>query len=77
MGNKSKSADSVLSLQVVRCDWASKDINIPYHDEEWGIPVHDERTWFEFLTLEGAQAGLSWDIDLAEKKSLSRALRGF
>jgi DNA-3-methyladenine glycosylase I len=50
-----------------RCRWATSPLNIPYHDEEWGVPVHDERTWFEFLTLEGAQAGLSWDTVLKKR----------
>ncbi len=53
---------------IVRCPWAQKEINIPYHDQEWGVPVHDDRTWFEFLTLEGAQAGLSWDTILQKRK---------
>jgi DNA-3-methyladenine glycosylase I len=44
----------------VRCAWASGELSIRYHDEEWGVPVHDDRTLFEFLILEGAQAGLSW-----------------
>jgi DNA-3-methyladenine glycosylase I len=44
-----------------RCPWATNDRAIRYHDEEWGMPVHDDRRWFEFLVLEGAQAGLSWD----------------
>jgi DNA-3-methyladenine glycosylase I len=52
---------------VVRCHWASNEFSIPYHDEEWGVPVHDDRTWFEFLTLEGAQAGLSWDTILKKR----------
>src|SRR5260370_40918898 len=47
-----------------RCAWAQSGLNIPYHDEEWGVPVHDEHKWFEFLILEGAQAGLSWDTTL-------------
>jgi DNA-3-methyladenine glycosylase I len=51
----------------VRCRWAANELNIPYHDEEWGVPVHDERTWFEFLILEGAQAGLSWDTVLRKR----------
>ncbi len=51
----------------VRCHWAQTALNIPYHDEEWGVPVHDERTWFELLTLEGAQAGLSWDTILKKR----------
>ncbi|MBC5815204.1 MAG: DNA-3-methyladenine glycosylase I [Candidatus Eremiobacteraeota bacterium] len=50
-----------------RCDWATNDLNIPYHDAEWGLPVHDEHRLFEFLTLEGAQAGLSWDTILAKR----------
>jgi DNA-3-methyladenine glycosylase I len=52
---------------IVRCHWAAKDINILYHDEEWGVPVHDDRTWFEFLILEGAQAGLNWDTILRKR----------
>ncbi len=52
---------------MVRCDWAKKEVNVAYHDEEWGVPVHDERTWFEFLILEGAQAGLSWDTILRKR----------
>jgi len=51
----------------IRCRWAQKPINIPYHDEEWGVPVHDDRLLFEFLILEGAQAGLSWDTILAKR----------
>ena len=54
--------------QPVRCHWATNPLNIPYHDEEWGVPVHDERLWFEFLTLEGAQAGLSWDTILKKRQ---------
>jgi DNA-3-methyladenine glycosylase I len=53
--------------RLTRCHWASNEFNIPYHDEEWGVPVHDEHTWFEFLTLEGAQAGLSWDTVLRKR----------
>ena len=52
---------------LVRCRWAQKAINIPYHDEEWGVPVHDDRLLFEFLILEGAQAGLSWDTILQKR----------
>jgi DNA-3-methyladenine glycosylase I len=50
-----------------RCAWAQKPLNIPYHDEEWGVPVHDDRVLFEFLILEGAQAGLSWDTILQKR----------
>ena len=52
---------------LIRCHWAQKEINIPYHDEEWGVPVHDDRVLFEFLILEGAQAGLSWDTILLKR----------
>jgi len=52
---------------IVRCRWASNDWNIPYHDAEWGVPVHDDRLLFEFLILEGAQAGLSWDTILRKR----------
>jgi DNA-3-methyladenine glycosylase I len=51
-----------------RCAWARNESSIRYHDEEWGVPVHDDRTWFEFLILEGAQAGLSWDIILKKRE---------
>jgi DNA-3-methyladenine glycosylase I len=52
-----------------RCDWAKTDLAIRYHDEEWGMPVHDDRRWFEFLVLEGAQAGLSWDTILRRREN--------
>ncbi|MBL8744842.1 MAG: DNA-3-methyladenine glycosylase I [Phycisphaerae bacterium] len=50
-----------------RCTWARDELSIEYHDREWGVPVHDDRTLFEFLVLEGAQAGLSWDIILRKR----------
>ena len=50
-----------------RCDWARSDLAIPYHDAEWGVPRHDEATLFEFLVLEGAQAGLSWETILKKR----------
>ena len=56
------------SSSVVRCHWASNEWNIPYHDSEWGVPVHDDRVLFEFLILEGAQAGLSWDTILRKRE---------
>ncbi len=65
------------SPKIVRCTWASKAINIPYHDKEWGVPVHDDRTWFEFLTLEGAQAGLSWDTILQKRERYREVFAGF
>ena len=51
-----------------RCGWARTPAEIPYHDEEWGEPVHDDRTLFEFLVLEGAQAGLSWETVLKKRE---------
>ncbi|HSH74031.1 MAG TPA: DNA-3-methyladenine glycosylase I [Methylophilaceae bacterium] len=50
-----------------RCFWATTELSIEYHDAEWGVPVHDDRTLFEFLTLEGAQAGLSWNTILQKR----------
>lgn len=63
--------------KMVRCTWAAKEINIPYHDKEWGVPVHEERTWFEFLILEGAQAGLSWDTILRKRARYREVFDGF
>jgi DNA-3-methyladenine glycosylase I len=62
---------------VVRCRWASNELNIAYHDKEWGVPVHDEHTWFEFLILEGAQAGLSWDTILKKRARYREVFDGF
>jgi DNA-3-methyladenine glycosylase I len=62
---------------LLRCSWASNEINTKYHDEEWGVPVHDDRTWFEFLILEGAQAGLSWDTILQKRERYREVLSGF
>ncbi len=52
---------------TTRCAWAKNEFSIPYHDTEWGVPVHDDRLLFEFLVLEGAQAGLSWDTILRKR----------
>ncbi len=60
-----------------RCPWARNEFSIPYHDEEWGVPVHDDRIWFEFLILEGAQAGLSWDTILRKRERYREVLDGF
>ena len=54
--------------EIVRCSWAGTGINTHYHDEEWGVPVRDDRRWFEFLILEGAQAGLSWETILNKRE---------
>src|SRR5258708_3824558 len=60
-----------------RCPWAKSDVMIRYHDEEWGVPVHDDRTLFEFLILEGAQAGLSWDTILRKRDYYRRVFDNF
>lgn len=62
---------------VVRCTWASNELMIPYHDREWGVPLHDDRGLFEFLILEGAQAGLSWDTILRKRENYRAAFDGF
>jgi len=62
---------------IVRCHWAQKEINIPYHDEEWGVPVHDEKKWFEFLILEGAQAGWRWVTILRKRARYREVFDGF
>lgn len=60
-----------------RCGWAKNDLAIQYHDTEWGVPLHDDRGLFEFLILEGAQAGLSWDTILAKRENYRRAFDNF
>jgi len=65
------------SPKITRCHWATTELNIPYHDEEWGVPVHNENTWFEFLTLEGAQAGLSWDTVLQKRARYREVFANF
>ena len=62
---------------VRRCDWATTELGIAYHDQEWGTPVHDERRWFEFLILEGAQAGLSWETILRKREAYRTAFANF
>ena len=60
-----------------RCPWATIEPAISYHDQEWGVPVHDDRTLFEFLILEGAQAGLSWITILKKRDNYRKAFDGF
>jgi DNA-3-methyladenine glycosylase I len=60
-----------------RCPWAKSDLLAAYHDEEWGVPLHDDRALFEFLVLEGAQAGLSWETVLRKRENYRRAFDGF
>ncbi|MFO1488271.1 MAG: DNA-3-methyladenine glycosylase I [Verrucomicrobiota bacterium] len=60
-----------------RCAWPTKELDIVYHDTEWGVPVHDDRVLFEFLILEGAQAGLSWSTILKKRENYRRAFDHF
>jgi DNA-3-methyladenine glycosylase I len=63
---------------LARCPWANgSDLYIAYHDDEWGVPVHDDRRFFEFLILEGAQAGLSWSTILNKRDAYREAFAGF
>ena len=62
---------------IIRCAWPKSDLDIAYHDTEWGVPVHDDRVLFEFLTLEGAQAGLSWSTILRKRPNYRRAFADF
>ena len=65
------------SSAKIRCGWAVGELSIRYHDEEWGVPVHDERKLFEFLILEGAQAGLSWSTILNKRENYRKAFDRF
>ena len=62
---------------ATRCSWAQTPLSIAYHDTEWGVPVHDDQTLFEFLTLEGAQAGLSWETILKKREAYREAFLNF
>ena len=67
-----------MKKNVKRCSWTSDDpLMIAYHDEEWGVPLHDDRKLYEFLVLEGAQAGLSWSTVLRKRENYRKAFRGF
>ncbi len=63
--------------ELKRCGWAKTDLSIAYHDEQWGRPEHDDRVLFEFLILEGAQAGLSWETILKKREAYRRAFAEF
>jgi DNA-3-methyladenine glycosylase I len=65
------------AMTTIRCSWPRTELDIRYHDEEWGVPVHDDRVLFEFLILEGAQAGLSWSTILNKREHYRDALDGF
>src|SRR5215472_11526119 len=62
---------------LARCGWARNQLSILYHDREWGVPQHDDRKLFEFLLLEGAQAGLSWDTILRKRENYRTAFSQF
>lgn len=64
-------------VSPARCQWAKTPLSIEYHDREWGVPVHDDRILFEFLILEGAQAGLSWETILRKRDNYRRAFDNF
>ena len=65
------------ALPLKRCSWPSTELDIEYHDREWGVPVHDDRLFFEMLTLEGAQAGLSWSTILKKRDGYRKAFANF
>jgi len=62
-----KGTAATVEAKVVRCHWAKNEMNTAYHDQEWGVPLHEDRALFELLILEGAQAGLSWDTILKKR----------
>ena len=66
-----------LNPTLTRCPWARSELSIRYHDDEWGVPVHHDRTLFEFLILEGAQAGLSWETILNKRENYRTAFDDF
>ena len=66
-----------MKIERLRCGWAKNDLAIRYHDTEWGVPLHDDRKLFEFLILEGAQAGLSWDTILRKRENYRKAFDNF
>lgn len=78
-GGEKQAAQAKVAVPLARCAWASggDDLMRRYHDEEWGVPVHDERALFEFLILEGAQAGLSWSTILRRRDNYRVAFEGF
>lgn len=67
----------VMPAVITRCTWATNDQMIAYHDREWGVPQHKDDVLFEFLILEGAQAGLSWSTILAKRDAYRSAFAGF
>jgi DNA-3-methyladenine glycosylase I len=72
-----KSTEEITAAPRGRCAWATNELSIRYHDEEWGVPVHHDGTLFEFLILEGAQAGLSWNTILNKRENYRAAFDQF
>jgi DNA-3-methyladenine glycosylase I len=72
-----ESAAPAQQRDLVRCSWALREPELSYHDNEWGVPEHDDIKLFELLTLEGAQAGLSWNTILRKREGYRRAFKGF
>ena len=68
---------TITASELIRCPWAKGDDYVAYHDREWGVPVHDDRRLFEFLILEGAQAGLSWATILKKRENYRQAFDQF
>ena len=66
-----------MQKEIKRCAWPKTELDISYHDKEWGVPVHDDRLLFEFLILEGAQAGLSWSTILNKRAAYRKAFADF
>ena len=66
-----------MSKNVDRCPWPVDELYVAYHDTEWGVPLHDDQALFEFLVLEGAQAGLSWHIVLKKRENYRAAFDQF
>ncbi len=77
VSNFPKQPETVRSFENFRCGWAKNDLAIRYHDTEWGVPTRDDRKLFEFLILEGAQAGLSWDTVLRKRGNYRKAFDDF
>src|ERR1700748_1106399 len=73
----SETKSATAGADHVRCPWAKSDLMIHYHDTEWGVPVYDDQKLFEFLILEGAQAGLSWITILRRRENYRKAFAGF
>ena len=74
---KRKPRSTKLTTELRRCPWAKTEQSIECHDKEWGVPVHDDRTLFEFLILEGAQAGLSWETIFRKRENFRAAFDHF